>query len=137
MDEFTSTIRAEGGVWHEAEMLGGQAVVKVRASAGTLTAIAGTVGFRRIPLQLLDDSLSSLTAGQRTAIRDELLAAGYTLEEIQAAFPNLASATLREVLRFMVSRTRKPNYDPVTDTVRWDGPIRPGGDIEDINRRVA
>jgi hypothetical protein len=137
MDDFTSVIRADGGDWREVEVLGNQAVVKVRALAPTLTTLAGTPGFRRIPLNLLNDSLSTLTAGQRTAIRDELLAAGYTLAEVQAALPDLSTVTLRDVLRFLASRRLKPRYDQGTDNIVLDGPVQACGDIDALDASVS
>lgn len=136
MDEFTTTIRADGGDWHEAEVLGNQAIVKVKASVLTLTTIAGAPEFRQIPLQRLDDSLSTLTAGQRTAIRDELLAAGYTLAEVQAALPDLSTVTLRDVLRFLATRRLKPRYDQATDSIVLDGPVQACTDISLLDKSV-
>src|SRR3990167_3288589 len=88
MDDFTPLIRADGGDWSESEVLGAFAVVKVRASAATLTIIAAEPGFQRIPRDLLDDSLSSLSTAQRRAIKDRLNAMGYTDAEISAALGN-------------------------------------------------
>lgn len=133
MDTFTTMIRADGGDWREAEYLGNRAIVKVRASAGTLTTIAGTTGFRRIPLTLLDDPLSSLTAGQRSAIRNEILDAGYTNAEINAALPDLSTVTLRQVLQFITSRRLKPRYDSGTDTIICDGIVQPCTQPETID----
>ena len=45
MDDFTSLIRGDGGDWAETEILGNAALVKVRASSGTLTTINGAAGF--------------------------------------------------------------------------------------------
>jgi hypothetical protein len=71
---------------------------------------------------LLDDPLSSLTSGQRTAIRNEVLDAGYTAAEINAAHPDFSTVTLRDVLRFLTRRRLKPRYDQGTDTIVLDGP---------------
>jgi len=136
MDEFTTTIRADGGDWREVEVLGNQAIVKVKASVLTLATIAGATEFRQIPLQRLDDSLSTLTAGQRTAIRDELLAAGYTLAEVQAALPDLSTVTLGDVLRFLATRRLKPRYDQGTDSIVLDGPVQACTDISTIDKSV-
>ena len=137
MNQFTASIFADGGNWREIEVLGDQAIVKVQASAGTLTAIAGTATFRRIPLGLLDDSLGTLTAGQRNAIKNELTDAGYTLAEVNARFPNLASATLRDVLRFFATRRRKPRYDPVGQEVVLDGPDQVCGDVDVLDGTIV
>jgi hypothetical protein len=125
MNDFTATIRANGGRWSEVEFLGDRTLVKVNASAATLTTIAGTATFRRIPLAALNDSLSTLSSAQRTAIRDELLSAGYTLAEFNAAIPNLATATLGDVLRFALTRRKRARFDQPTGTIICDGPDSP------------
>lgn len=124
MDDFTTQIGTDGGQWSESEILGNRAIVKVRASDATLTTIASTAIFRRIPLTRLDDSLSTLTGAQRNAIRQEIVDAGYTSAELNAAIPNLATATLGQVLRFMATRRLKPRYDAATDAIIIDGPIQ-------------
>ena len=136
MDDFTAQIEADGGDWTETEVLGGYAIVKVRASAETLTTIAGTAGFYRIPTAALDSTLASLTNAQRTAIRNRVEAMGYTTEEITAAFPNLRNATLRQVLRFAAGRRRKPRYDAVSDAIVLDGEVQSCRSIEDVDAEV-
>jgi len=130
MDDFTVQIKADGGNWSESECLGNHAIVKVRANQATLDTINATPGMLRIPLALLDDQLSSLSAVQRTAIRTRLEALGYTLAEIQAAIPDLANATLRDVLRFALTRRLKPRYDSGTDSIVLDGPPQPTRALE-------
>lgn len=126
MDDFTPAIRADGGDWAEAEVLGQHAIVKVRAGAATLTAIGAAAGFDRIPLAALDDPLSSLSAGQRAALRARVEALGYSAAEIAAALPgDLGSYTLRQLLRFVASRRRKVRYDAATDSIVDDGPVQP------------
>lgn len=120
----------------EAEALGNCAVVKVRASDGTLDLIAALPGVQRIPVARLDDPLAELPNNAKTAIRNKLLAMGYTLAELQARFPgDLGSYTLGDVLRFAVSRRRK---------VRWtgtefvaDGAELPSADLDAVNRGVT
>jgi hypothetical protein len=136
MDDFTQRIRADGGNWSETEILGDRAIVKVRASIATLTLIAATPTFRRIPLGVLDDPLSSLTLAQRNAIRNEITDAGYSVAELNAVIPNLAAVTLRQVLRFMASRRLKPRYDKVTDTIVIDGILQPCRTIESVDGAV-
>lgn len=122
MDNHTATIRADGGDWREVEVLGNRAVVKVRASAATLTSIATATGWRRLPKDRLDDPLSDLTNQQKNALRSELQDMGYTLAEIQARFGNdLGAFTLGDVLRFMAKRRRKPRYDAASDAIVLDG----------------
>ena len=138
MDDFTTTIRADGGDWSETEILGDAALVKVRASAGTLTTIAGTANFDRIPNHTgLNDTLGDLTAGQRNAILNRLLALGYSQAEIDAALPaNWAAVTLRQVLRFAATRRLKPRYDSNIDTIIIDGPIQPVRAVESVDETV-
>jgi hypothetical protein len=135
MADFNAAILADGGHWTETEVLGDRAIVKVRASAATLTTIAGTATFRRIPLDLLDDSLASLTNGQRNAIKNELLSAGYTNAEINAAVPDLSAVTLRQVLHFFASRRKKPR--PSAGTFVFDGPEVTPRAIEEVDGEVV
>lgn len=137
MNRFTSAIVADGGDWAETEVLGQRAVVKVRAANATLNAIAGTAGFRRVPLAALNDPLSSLSTAQRNAVRDAILELGYTAEEINARFPTLAGATLGDVLRFMASRRRKVRYDAVNDVVVDDGVVVVPRRVDDVDARVG
>ncbi len=137
MDDFTSLIEADGGRWTETEVLGDRAIVKVNASASTLSTIAGTATFRRIPLSLLNDPLSSLSGAQQTAIRNEVLDAGYTLAEVNAVFPNIASATLGQVLRFLATRRLKPRFDSGTNTIVLDGTIQPCRPVDNVDGEVT
>lgn len=137
MDQFTTSIKADGGAWAETEVLGNRAIVKVAASPATLSLIANTPTFRRIPLALLNNPLSSLTARQRTAIKNEILDAGYTLAEIDAALPDLTAVTLRQVLRFLATRRLKPRYDTQTDTIVLDGPAQPCRSVDDLDGAIA
>ena len=135
MDDFTTMIRADGGAWAESEVLGNRAIVKVRASTMTLGLIALT--YRRLPLTDLSTSLSTLTNAQRTAIKNDLLAAGYTSTEIDARWPNFRFALFGEVLRFVAQRRLKPRYDRATDTILLDGPVQPCRSIDAINEGVT
>jgi hypothetical protein len=135
MDDFTAQIRGDGGDWSETEILGDAALVKVRASAATLTAINQGAGFVRIPSHTdLNDTLGDLTANQRNAILAKLAALGYSQGEITAALPaNWQAVTLGQVLRFAASRRLRPRYDEQTDTVVCDGPpqwVRPVADVD-------
>lgn len=136
MDSFTSAIRADGGSWAETEVLGQRAVVKVNASAATLTTIAGTAGFTRVPSARLDDPLSSLSNGQRNAIRNLILELGYTPAEVAARFPNLSAATVGDVLRFMASRRRKVRHDAATDSIVDDGDVVTPTPVDHVDRMV-
>lgn len=137
MDDYTVLIRADGGIWHESEVLGNRAIVKVRAAPSTLTTIAADANIRRLPKDALNISLSDLTTPQKNAIRNELLDAGYTAQELTARFgADLGAFTLGDVLRFMASRRLKPRYDKPTDTIILDGAIQPVRPIDDIDARV-
>jgi hypothetical protein len=96
-----------------------------------------TPGFRRIPLARLDDPVSSLSSAQRTAIRNEITDAGYTLAELNAVIPDLSLVTLRDVLRFMCRRRLKPRYDLATDTIVLDGPVQRVKPIENVDREIG
>ena len=135
MDDFTAMIRMDGGAWSESEVLGNRAIVKVRASTTTLDLIALT--HRRLPVTDLSVSLSTLTNAQRTAIKNDLLAAGYTSTEIDARWPNFRLARFGEVLRFLAQRRLKPRYDRATDTIILDGPVQPCTPIDAINQAVT
>lgn len=125
MHDFRTSILADGGKWAEVEILGDSALVKVRASAATLTAIAQSTGIDRIPTHWdLNATLGDLTPGQRDGILTRLLECGYAREEIDEALPsNWQTVTLRQVFRFACRRRLKPRYDEVTDTIITDGPV--------------
>jgi len=125
MDDFTTTITEEGGTWSETEVLGGYALVKVRAEQTTLDTIAGTAGFFRIPIAKLDTQLSSLTTAQRNAIKARLEAMGYGVDELTSTLGNnLGQKTLGDVLRFAASRRLKPRYDKISDVIVCDGAVQ-------------
>lgn len=113
MDDFTPQITADGGGWSEAEVLGDQAVVKLNASTATIQAVVADGRFQRIPaaIRLLDDPLSTLSAGQRSAIRDKVLALGYTAQEVTNALGDLSTATLRDLLHLICKRRFSPRWD--------------------------
>lgn len=138
VDDLTATIRADGGDWSETEVLGQAAIVKVRASPATLALVAALPGVDRIPVDRLDDPLSTLTGPQKTAIRNRVLALGYTLTEIQDRFPNdLGTYTLRQLLTFVASRRRKVRHDQATDAIIDDGPEQPVRPIDSVDLAVA
>lgn len=138
MNDFTPQINADNGAWAETEILGDRAIVKVRASAATLNAIAATATFRRIPnITALTASLSTLSAAQRTAIRNEITDAGYSVAELNAAIPNLNTATLGQVFNLLATRRRKPRYDANTDAIILDGETVSCRPVSEINTQVA
>ena len=136
--DYDDAISASGGAWAETEVLGNYALVKVRAAQGVLDSINSAPGYLRIPLRLLDDSLSRLTAQQRTAIKARLNAMGYDDSEILSALGNnLAQRTLGDVLRFAASRRRKPRYDVIQDIIVLDGAVQVCRPVADINREIT
>lgn len=126
MNDFNALITADSGSWSESEILGGYAVVKVKANAGTLTTIGATANFYRITNHfVLADSLADLTTGQRTAISTRLLAMGYTQAEINAAMGSTLALwrqkTFVTLLNFMAQRRLKPRWDEPTQQIILDG----------------
>ena len=106
MNDFTPQINVDGGTWSESEILGGYAVVKVRANAATLTIIGATTGYYRIQNHwLLTDTLTDLNTTQRNAITTRILAMGYTQAELNAIMGSTLALwrqkTLATLLRFM------------------------------------
>ncbi len=144
MDDFTAALKTDNGfsqeenpiLWSETEILGNRAIVKVKGSQTMLNTIASTPGFQKIPLSQLDESLSVLSGGQRTAIRNAVLNAGYTLQEINNRFPDLSAVTLGDVLRFMASRRLKPRYDAETDTIICDGEVQECKPIDLLDKEL-
>lgn len=141
MEDYQESIVADGGDWAYAEVLGGYAIAKVRASAETLTTIAGDADIQRIPNWVsLTEKLGTLTTAQRTAILNKLEDMGYTLTEIQNALgSNLAgwrTKTLGDLLKFAARRRRKPRYDIDTDAIVCDGPEQVVRSIESINEAI-
>lgn len=137
MNDFTALIQADGGSWSEAECLGNHAIVKVQALPSTLTAIAAEPTFQRLPKDLLDSSLSDLTQAQKKAINDKLEALGYSSTEIRDALgANIGTKTLRDVLRFALTRRLKPRYDSGTDQIILDGPVQVCKTIEAVDSEV-
>lgn len=122
IDRFTPQITAAGGSWAEIEVLGNHALVKVRRLTEDQIAPLGQI-YTRLPNLPLNTLLSELTLAQRTAIRNRVEALGYTAQEITAALgADLGQITLRQLLRFIASRRRKPRFDQPSQTVVFDGP---------------
>ena len=105
------------------EILGNYAICKVRANQATLDALAALPNVDRIPKNRLDDSLSDFTPAQKLRMRDIALGLGYTLQEINARFPNdLGTYTLGDVLKFLAKRWKRPRYNVGTDEILFDTP---------------
>lgn len=131
IDDFTTQILADGGAWDETEILGDQALVKVRASTATLTTIGGTAGVFAIPTRFfrLEDSFSDLTQGERNQMTNAILGLGYTQAELDAAMgttlASWRSKTLGDLLAVAATRRLRPRYNQPTDTIVCDGPVQP------------
>ncbi len=135
IDDYTAQLMVVGGRWAETEILGDRCIVKVSAPPAALSQLDAI--FRRIPKDRLDDSLADLPTAVKVALRDEVLAAGYTLAEVRVRFgDDLSQYTLRDVLRFMASRRRKPRYDVTADTIVLDGPVQSCRSIESVDAEV-
>jgi hypothetical protein len=139
MDDFTAAIRADGGDWSESEVLGGYAVVKVRASDATLTAINAATGFVRVPKHVsLNDTLSDLTIAQRNTLRNLIEAMGYTPAEISGALgTDIRNAALGQVLRFTAQRRLKPRWDDVQQQIVLDGIFQACRSIDEVDAAVS
>lgn len=135
MFEFTDLIYKEGGQWAETEILGNRGIVKVRASVATLTTIAGTTGFRLLPKDRLDDSLTDLTSDIKDKLRQEVLDAGYTASEFDERFPG-GLTSMRDLLRFLATRRLKPRRDKTTRDIVLDGPVQTPRTIESVDAEV-
>lgn len=112
MDDFTSTIFADGGNWSEIEILGNMAVVKVMVNTSTLlTTIDAATGFTRLPVDHFNDPVDSLPAAKKAAILNKLQSLGYSSNEVTAALGDLTGKTLADVLRFAATRKILPKFD--------------------------
>jgi hypothetical protein len=137
MDEYTSEILTEGGNWGNVEVLGGYNIVKVKASDTTLTKLGGL--FLRVPVASLDNKLSSLTAAQKTRVRDVINAMGYSDADIQAVlgnFSNIGQKTLAQLLNFIASKRQIGRYSSLTDSIVYDGAIVTPIPVDDIDTAI-
>lgn len=136
--QFLPQVSADGGKMAWVEVLGNRCLVLVRASAATLAAISASV--QRFPVDMLTDSLSTLTAGQRQVLVTQVTDMGYSLEEINAHVDstNLQNHTLRDVLAVMCIRRSTPRYLSGSDELVFDGPPRPTAKtFADLEREVG
>jgi len=123
MFDFHGQIKANGGIWAEVVVGTGYAVVKVRAPEAGLDFLAAQSGIMRVPLNLLDDSLGTLTPQQRQTLRDVVEAMGYSVEEINAALPDWRVITLRQLFHFIFSRRRRARFDEISQDFIFDGSV--------------
>jgi len=143
MDDFTALIRADGGDWDETEILGDSALVKVRASQATLNTISGAAGVFTIPQKWIDmqDSLVSMTAGERNQLSNAVLSLGYTQAELDGAMGSTLALwrthVLADLLNMAATRRLKPQYDSGTDTIIVDGPVQPVKAVYLVAARVV
>lgn len=138
VDDFTQQVTADGGWWTESEVLGNHAIVKVRASNSVLDSIAAAAGIMKLPVAHLDDSLSSLTTNQKTALRDKVIALGYTVDEIRSHLgDDLGSKTLGDVLRFVARRRLKPRFDVDLGEIVLDGIEQTCRPISEVDLEVT
>lgn len=135
--DFASQIGVDGGAWAAGEILGNMVLAKVRASAATLNAINQAANVLRIPSHVdLTDTLGDLTAQQRTAILNELLALGYSQSEVMDALPvDWQSVTLGQVLRFAATRRFRSRVDK--GGFVFDGPRLACRPVEEIAAAVS
>lgn len=148
MNDFTAAIWADNGYpqgnvpgspefWSETEVLGNHAIVKVRASAPLLATIAAEPGFTRFPKDALGTSLSDLTNAQKLALRDLVEGLGYSRAEWRARLgDDLGAVTLRQVLRFIATRRRKPRFDEASQAIVLDGDEQPCRDLDVVDAAV-
>ncbi len=131
---------ANGGRFRRIE-LSDRLIYKISASQGVLDAIAALPGVKLMPTNRLDDALSTLTVNQRNALKNELLDQGYTQADIDAEFPNLGQATLRQMLKFMSRTKTLPAFDVNTLSVIRSAlpedvvPCEP--DVDDVETSVS
>lgn len=122
---YNKQIWDAGGKWTCREILGNRAIVKIKAPAAILEMIDSK--YKRLPKDRLGDSLSDLSSGVKTALKNEILDMGYSLQEIKSKFGNAVSIgqfTLRDVLKFMAKRKREFRYISETDDFVCDGKIK-------------
>lgn len=137
MDDFTGQIHKDGGTWAESEIMGNIAIVKVRASEGTLQKIGRGEGFERLEKEGLNDSLSDLSTNRKNTLEQKLVLIGYPLSEVrQHLGSDIGAKTLGEFLRFAARRRLKPRYIEATDEVICDGIEQPCRPIDELDKMV-
>lgn len=141
-DDFTAQVLADGGTWDETEILGDVALVKVRASQATLNAIGNVGGTFTVPQKWIEmqDSLVSMTAGERNQLQSAVLSLGYTQAEVDAAMGSTLAQwrthVLGDLLEMAATRRLKPRYVSGTDTIVVDGPVQPVKDVNLVANKV-
>lgn len=142
IDDLTATIRSEGGTWDETEILGDKALVKARASSATLTLVSNVSGVFTIPNKWIEmqDSLVSMTAGERNQLQSAVLSLGYTQAELDSAMGNTLAQwrthVLGDLLTMAATRRLQPRYVTATDTIVCDGPVQPVKNVNLVANKV-
>ena len=144
MNDFTPDIISEGGAWSETEVLGDQALVKVRASDTLLTTIAdaGHLNLTKFLAKMnLADSLSDLTNANRNVIENRLRQNGYTQSEIDAALGSNLTAwrarTFGDLLNLIAAKRLEPRYDSANDLIICDGTARACKPVSKVDKEVV
>jgi hypothetical protein len=136
INDYTAEICGAGGSWAETEVLGDRCLVKVRASAEVLAMLDGV--YKRLPKERLDDALSDLSTAAKQKLKNEILGMGYSVGEVQAAFPgDLGDYCLGDVLHFMASRRLKPRYDAGAGEIILDGAVQVCRPVESVDGEVG
>jgi hypothetical protein len=144
VDDLVPQILADLGATRWAEAPGGQYVVKVRASASTLAAVAALPNVVQLPVSALTSPLNTLTAGQKTAIVNRLTGAppggmGIPSAALTAALgADIGTHTLGDVLRFAVGVARAQGAPRWTGAVLvYDQPfVAPSASVDSIEAAV-
>jgi hypothetical protein len=138
MDNYTPQIFGEDGSWEEIEVGANFAIVKVKASTATLTAIAQDPLFTKIPGKFLTDSLTSLTQQQKNKVMNLLNQMGYSNQEIQNGLGgNITANTIGDILRFCATRRVPPRFDAAVKKIVFDLPHVPSNkNVDIVDRRV-
>jgi hypothetical protein len=122
LDDYSALVLVDGGWWSFVEVGGQQFIGKVRASAATLQTIQADPDIVGISHNLLTESLSDLTAAQKSVVQSKLLLMRFTQAEIDAASgSDWGTKTLGQLLRFCARRAWEIRYDAPSDTVLDDG----------------
>ena len=135
MDDFTKEIIADGGSWDETEVLGNQAIVKVKASTTTLSNITNAEGFYRFPLVESGSKLKTIDTETKNVLKDKLTSAGYTAGSVLSSV-DFSTATFRDYLGFMASKRKEPRWDDDLQDFVMDGKEMKCKSIDAVDNNV-
>jgi hypothetical protein len=89
----------------------------------------------------MQDSLASMTAGERNQLSNAVLSLGYTQAELDGAMGSKLALwrthVLADLLNMAATRRLKPRYDSGTDTIVVDGPVQPVKPVDLVAARVV